>query len=155
VLLLDEPTNDLDVETLRALEDVLDSWPGTLLVVSHDRFFLERVCDSVVALLGDGRLAALPGGIYDYLDRRRAHTEAARPAAARRSSGDTRAAAKELTRLERAIARLEKREAELHEQLAHHATDHEKVLDLDAQLRDISAERVAAEEAWLELAEDS
>jgi ATP-binding cassette subfamily F protein uup len=155
VLLLDEPTNDLDVETLRALEDVLDSWPGTLLVVSHDRYFLERVCDSVVALLGDGRLAALPGGIDEYLERRRARTQEDRPAAQRRSAGDTRAAAKEMTRLERTIARLEKREAELHEQLAQHATDHEKVLDLDAQLREISAERGAAEEAWLELAEDA
>ena len=155
VLLLDEPTNDLDVETLRALEDVLDSWPGTLLVVSHDRYFLERVCDSVVALLGDGRLAALPGGIDDYLERRRARTQEERPATARRSGGDTRAAAKEMTRLERTIARLEKREAELHEQLAQHATDHEKVLDLDAQLRAISAEREATEQAWLELADDA
>jgi ATPase subunit of ABC transporter with duplicated ATPase domains len=156
VLLLDEPTNDLDVETLRALEDVLDSWPGSLLVVSHDRYFLERVCDTVVALLGDGRLAALPGGIDDYLARRRARTEEVRSAApARRSSGDTRAAAKELTRLERAIARLEKREAQLHEQLAEHATDHERVLDLDGQLRAVTAEREAAEEAWLALADDA
>jgi ATP-binding cassette subfamily F protein uup len=152
VLLLDEPTNDLDVETLRALEDVLDSWPGTLLVVSHDRYFLERVCDSVVALLGDGRLAALPGGIEEYLERRRDRTPKGRPAA-RRSGGDTRAAARELTRLERAIARFEEREAELHEQLAQHATDHEKVLELDAQLRAISTQREAAEEAWLALAE--
>jgi ATP-binding cassette subfamily F protein uup len=155
VLLLDEPTNDLDVETLRALEDVLDSWPGTMLVVSHDRYFLERVCDSVVALLGDGRLAALPGGIDEYLERRRARTQEERPAPARRSTGDSRAAAKEMTRLERTIARLEKREAELHEQLAEHATDHEKVLDLDAQLRATSVEREAAEEAWLELADDA
>ena len=63
VLLLDEPTNDLDIETLRALEDVLDGWPGTLVVVTHDRYFLERVCDSVQALVGDGQLAALPGGV--------------------------------------------------------------------------------------------
>ena len=72
VLLLDEPTNDLDTDTLTALEDLLDSWPGTLVVVSHDRYLVERVCDSVAALLGDGRLAALPGGIEDYLARRRA-----------------------------------------------------------------------------------
>jgi energy-coupling factor transporter ATP-binding protein EcfA2 len=67
VLLLDEPTNDLDIDTLTALEDLLDGWPGTLLVVSHDRYFVERVCDSVVALLGDGSLAALPGGVEEYL----------------------------------------------------------------------------------------
>ena len=62
VLLLDEPTNDLDIDTLTALEDLLDSFPGTVLVVSHDRYFVDRVCDKVVALLGDGSLAELPGG---------------------------------------------------------------------------------------------
>ncbi len=67
VLLLDEPTNDLDTDTLAELEDLLDSWPGSLVVVSHDRYLIERVCDSTVALLGDGRLAALPGGIEEYL----------------------------------------------------------------------------------------
>ncbi len=72
VLLLDEPTNDLDTDTLAALEDLLDTWPGTLVVVSHDRYLVERVCDTVVALLGDGSLAALPGGVDEYLARRRA-----------------------------------------------------------------------------------
>ena len=72
VLLLDEPTNDLDIDTLTALEDLLDDWPGSLLVVSHDRYFLERVCDRVVALLGDGGLRDLPGGVDQYLDLRRA-----------------------------------------------------------------------------------
>ena len=67
VLLLDEPTNDLDIETLTSLEDVLDGWAGTLLVVSHDRYLLERVCDRQVALLGDGRLRELPGGVEQYL----------------------------------------------------------------------------------------
>ena len=70
VLLLDEPTNDLDTDTLAALEDLLDSWAGTLVVVSHDRYLVERVCDSTVALLGDGSLAALPGGVEEYLARR-------------------------------------------------------------------------------------
>jgi ATP-binding cassette subfamily F protein uup len=60
VLLLDEPTNDLDIETLNVLEDFLDGWPGTLVVVSHDRYFLERVTDSVWALLGDGQISMLP-----------------------------------------------------------------------------------------------
>ena len=67
VLLLDEPTNDLDVDTLTALEDLLDSWAGTLIAASHDRYFLERVCDSVTALIGSGQLASLPGGVDEYL----------------------------------------------------------------------------------------
>ncbi len=71
VLLLDEPTNDLDIETLNVLEDFLDSWPGTLVVVSHDRYFLERVTDSVWALLGDGQISMLPGGVDQYLEHRR------------------------------------------------------------------------------------
>ena len=70
VLLLDEPTNDLDIETLNVLEDFLDGWPGTLIVVSHDRYFLERVTDSVWALLGDGQISMLPRGVEEYLERR-------------------------------------------------------------------------------------
>jgi ATP-binding cassette subfamily F protein uup len=164
VLLLDEPTNDLDIETLQALEDVLDGWPGTLIVVSHDRYFVERVADSTVALLGDGSLQQMVGGIEEYLERR---ATASRPgksaggvapaAPAAQRSGDTRAAdrarTKELTRLERLMDRLEKREATLHTQLAEAATDHEKVVALDAELREVLAEKSAAEDAWLELAE--
>jgi ABC transport system ATP-binding/permease protein len=158
VLLLDEPTNDLDTDTLAALEDLLDSWAGTLIVVSHDRYLVERVCDSVVALLGDGRLAALPGGIDDYLTRRRAAREAeAAPAAGKRAGGDTRADAKatrkELARLERRIATLDKEQARLHADLAEHATDHVRVTELDARLRALTDEKDAAEQAWLELAE--
>ena len=70
VLLLDEPTNDLDIETLNVLEDFLDGWPGTLIVVSHDRYFLERVTDSIWALLGDGQISMLPRGVDEYLERR-------------------------------------------------------------------------------------
>jgi ATP-binding cassette subfamily F protein uup len=73
VLLLDEPTNDLDIETLNVLEDFLDGWPGTLVVVSHDRYFLERVTDSVWALLDDGLISMLPRGVDEYLERRRNH----------------------------------------------------------------------------------
>ncbi|MGH3998171.1 MAG: ABC-F family ATP-binding cassette domain-containing protein, partial [Pseudonocardiaceae bacterium] len=69
VLLLDEPTNDLDIDTLQQLEDLLDGWPGSLVVVSHDRYLIERVCDTVVALFGDGRITQLPGGIEEYLQR--------------------------------------------------------------------------------------
>jgi ATP-binding cassette subfamily F protein uup len=156
VLLLDEPTNDLDTDTLAALEDLLDSWAGTLVVVSHDRYLIERICDSTVALLGDGSVAALPGGVEEYLARRavlRANATAEEPAK-RAAKGDTRAARKELTRLEREISRHEKREAALHAELAEHAADFGKVSALDAQLRGVVAEREAAEEAWLALAED-
>ena len=92
VLLLDEPTNDLDIDTLTALEDLLDGWPGTLVVVSHDRYFVERVCDDVYAL-GDGGIRHLPGGIEQYVTVRRAAEPAEPPAAPRprrprkRSSG--------------------------------------------------------------------
>jgi len=153
VLLLDEPTNDLDTDTLAALEDLLDGWAGTLVVVSHDRYLLERVCDTTVALLGDGSLAALPGGVEEYLARRA--TAAASVADERRERrGDTRAARKELTRLERRVQTLQKRETALHAELAGHATDYAKVADLDAELRAVVAEREAAEEAWLTIAEE-
>jgi ATP-binding cassette subfamily F protein uup len=149
VLLLDEPTNDLDTDTLATLEDLLDTWAGTLVVVSHDRYLLERVCDTTVALL-DGDLAALPGGIDEYLARRSATAEAA--ADERRGRrGDTRAVRRELVRLERRIAQLERQEARLHEQLAEHASDFARVSQLDAQLRTVVEERTVAEDAWLEL----
>jgi ATP-binding cassette subfamily F protein uup len=152
VLLLDEPTNDLDTDTLAALEDLLDSWPGTIVVVSHDRYLIERVCDTTVALLGDGSLAALPGGIDEYLARR---GEAIEATPQRRSSkGDSRASRKELARLERRIEQLEKREATLHDQLAAHATDFARISELDAELRAVVADREAAEEQWLALADD-
>jgi ABC transport system ATP-binding/permease protein len=164
VLLLDEPTNDLDTDTLTALEDLLDSWAGTLVVVSHDRYLIERVCDTTVALLGDGSLAALPGGIDEYLALR-ARREAAVTApaggdgttATRRGDprAEPRAARKELTRLERLVATLDKREATLHEQLAESATDFVRVGELDGQLREVIAAREAAEQEWLELAEES
>ena len=81
VLLLDEPTNDLDIDTLNVLEDFLDGWPGTLIVVSHDRYFLERVTDSVWALLGDGQISMLPRGVDEYLERRAAGLSSRRVAA--------------------------------------------------------------------------
>ncbi len=151
VLLLDEPTNDLDTDTLAALEDLLDSWAGTLVVVSHDRYLIERVCDTTVALLGDGSVAALPGGIDEYLALRA--PAAAAPTAKRTSKGDSRGARKELTRLERQIATLERRESALHDSLAAHATDFAKVAELDAELRAVVADREAAEEQWLHLSD--
>jgi len=162
VLLLDEPTNDLDTDTLAELEDLLDSWAGTLVVVSHDRYLIERVCDSTVALLGDGSIAALPGGIDEYLQRRAASLRAAEqdsraatakdPKPARKA--DPRAARKELTRLEREIAKLDRREAELHAALAEHATDYARISELDAELRAVLNAKEAAEHSWLELSEE-
>ncbi|MDT4902778.1 MAG: transport system ATP-binding/permease protein [Pseudonocardiales bacterium] len=153
LLLLDEPTNDLDTDTLAALEDLLDRWAGTIVVVSHDRYLLERVCDTTVALLGDGSLAALPGGVDEYLARRSASASAVADER-RERRGDTRAARKELTRLERRIESLHRREAKLHDLLATHATDYAKVAEHDAELKAAVAEREAAEEAWLTLADD-
>jgi ATP-binding cassette subfamily F protein uup len=89
VLFMDEPTNDLDVDTLTELEDLLDGWPGSMLVVSHDRYFLERVTDHVVALLGDGKLSLLGGGLDEYLERRAAGS----PAAGGRAAGGRAASA--------------------------------------------------------------
>ena len=170
VLLLDEPTNDLDTDTLASLEDLLDTWPGTLIVASHDRYLLERICDAVYTLPGDGSLRHLPGGIDEYLA---LMGRAGTPAAGSRTPGSAktdvaggagpsegpgsaqarRAATKELARLERMIAKLEQREAQLQEELAAHATDYVKLAELDAELRRVRAEREAAETRWLEVAE--
>jgi ATP-binding cassette subfamily F protein uup len=164
VLLLDEPTNDLDIDTLTALEDLLDGWPGTLVVVSHDRYFVERVCDNVYALMGDGAIRHLPGGIDQYLQLRHAAEAAdasaasdgaaAASAAAPPPSGAVlRAARKELARLERALEKSSAREARLHDEMAAAATDHSRLGELDAELRALLAEREELEAAWLERSE--
>ncbi|MDR3034157.1 MAG: ABC-F family ATP-binding cassette domain-containing protein [Kitasatospora sp.] len=163
VLFLDEPTNDLDIETLNQLEDVLDGWPGSMVVISHDRFFIERTTDTAYALLGDRRMRMLPGGVDEYLERRTAMAEAAAQAAAAQvpaaaestglSAGDLRAAKKELQKIERQIAKLDQQEAKLHAQLAEHAADFSKVAELDGQLRKVREEKEELEMSWLELAE--
>jgi ABC transport system ATP-binding/permease protein len=152
VLLLDEPTNDLDTDTLAALEDLLDSWPGTLVVASHDRYLLERVCDRMIGLFGDGRLRDLPGGVDEYLALL-GSAAAAVSEPGRSARVDSRAGQKEMARLERLVERLTRREADLHDEMARHATDYEKVTALDAELRAVQAQRSAAEEAWLAVAE--
>ncbi|MEV0686001.1 ABC-F family ATP-binding cassette domain-containing protein [Nocardia sp. NPDC050378] len=159
VLLLDEPTNDLDIDTLQQLEDLLDNWAGTLVVISHDRYLVERICDSTWALFGDGKLTNLPGGIDQYLTRRAAQTDAAKPintksTATSTDSADRRAARKELSRLERSIGKLDEREQKLHAALADAATDPDKLVKLNTELKEVVAEKEAAEERWLELAED-
>jgi ATPase subunit of ABC transporter with duplicated ATPase domains len=176
VLMLDEPTNDLDTDTLAGLEDLLDSWPGTLLVASHDRYLIERVTDTVYGMFGDGGLVHLPGGIDEYLARaatdplspRRPQPSPSGGSAATGATdgyratqgGDSRASgasarqlSKELGRLERQVAKLEQRESRLHDELAAHSTDYAKVAELDGQLRAVQVERAQAEEAWLALAE--
>jgi ABC transport system ATP-binding/permease protein len=158
VLLLDEPTNDLDTDTLASLEDLLDTWPGTMIIASHDRYLVERVCDTVYAMLGDGRLTHLPGGVDQYLtvttpvDRDSGGTST-RGVPRGTASDQRRADRKEMARLERQVAKLEQREAHLHQQLATHATDHERVYTLDAELRAVRVERSRAEDSWLELAD--
>ncbi len=178
VLLLDEPTNDLDIDTLTALEDLLDGWPGTLVVVSHDRYFVERVCDDVFSLTDDGAIRHLPGGMEQYLELRRAaaRATAARATAARVSAAgagaaragpagataagparapgaQARAGRKELQRLERALDRSVAREHELHEQMAANATDHTRLGALQDELQRLLVEREELETDWLHTAD--
>jgi ABC transport system ATP-binding/permease protein len=165
VLFLDEPTNDLDIETLTQLEDLLDGWPGSLVVISHDRYFVERTTDRVYALLGDQTLRMLPRGIDEYLERRSARKapQAAQPAPAAGGAGSapaaaspaqlSRAAQKEIQKIERQLERLDGEEAELHKEMAEHATDFARVAGLDSRLRELSARRDELETRWLELSE--
>jgi ATP-binding cassette subfamily F protein uup len=163
VLLMDEPTNDLDIDTLNALEDLLDAWPGTLVIVSHDRYFVERVCDNVRALTDDGDIRELPGGIEQYVELRHA-AAAFSPASSdnRSAAGDEppappgavrRSAEKESRRLERALEKLDARDAELQAAMAASASDHERLRALNAELAEVAAEREQLEAAWLETAE--
>ena len=164
VLLLDEPTNDLDTDTLAAVEDILDSFPGTLVVVSHDRYLLERVTDHQVALPGDGSLRDLPGGVEQYLAMRR--EAAAAPAAsdgARSGKGEgdapaarRRRAAKELARIERRMDRAAAAVEALHARLEAVSADPSRAGELARLGRDLVAARAEHEEletAWLEAAQ--
>ena len=173
VLLLDEPTNDLDTDTLAALEDLLDGWPGTLIVVSHDRYLLERVCDTQMALLGDGLLRQLPGGVEQYLTLRRTAIAAggsvtsvldarpaevapagpAREASPAPSEAELRTARKEIARIERRLSRIADQETALHQKMSEQATDHQAVLALDAELRALATEKDELEAAWMDAAE--
>ncbi len=157
VLLLDEPTNDLDIDTLTGLEDLLDGWPGTLVVVSHDRYFVERVCDDVFALNGDGGLRHLPGGVAEYLEAARVVPVAASapggaPTPAVAAGAVVRAARKEVARLERRLDAVAGRAAALAAEMARHATDHARLGALQAELEALVAERERLEATWLETA---
>jgi len=160
VLLLDEPTNDVDTEMLAATEDLLDSWPGTLIVVSHDRYLLERVTDQQYAIL-DGRLRHLPGGVDEYLrlatqttalrDRTPA-TSISEPQAI--SGAELRAVQKEIAAIDRRLARLADQIAGKHRELAEHdQSDHVGITRLTQQLRDLEDDVAGLETRWLELSE--
>ncbi|MDE3134448.1 MAG: ABC-F family ATP-binding cassette domain-containing protein [Acidobacteriota bacterium] len=160
VLLLDEPSNDLDIETLTALEDLLDHWPGTLVVVSHDRYFVERVADNVFALDALGGVRHLPGGIDQYLAEVQqpavptgasgpVPSSGAAPAAPAPKGAQIRQARKDVRRLERELDRIAEREAELHEAMAVSASDHEQLTALTSELDALAARRQRAENEWL------
>jgi ABC transport system ATP-binding/permease protein len=160
VLLLDEPTNDVDTDMLAATEDLLDSWPGTLIVVSHDRYLLERVTDQQYAIL-DGRLRHLPGGVDEYLrlaaqagPQRAAApaTSASRPQAI--SGAELRATEKEIAAIDRRLARLADQVAAKHQELAEHdQSDHVGITRLTQALRGLEDDVAGLETRWLELSE--
>ena len=161
VAVLDEPSNDVDTDMLAAMEDLLDSWPGTLIVVSHDRYLVERVTDQQYAII-DGRLRHLPGGVDEYLSLRRSPERpatATRPpapesAAGRMTGAEERAAKKELSATERKLERLTGRIAGIQDRMAaHDQSDYEGVRHLYDELREAEAETASLEERWFELSE--
>jgi ATP-binding cassette subfamily F protein uup len=161
VLLLDEPTNDLDIETLTVLEDFLDGWSGTLIVVTHDRYFLERVTDTVWGLMGDGQITMLPRGVDEYLEKRAAAhapnpvtpTTQPQPATAKATAAEEREAKKVIARVEKQLEKVTAREAEIHAEMEANATDYELLSRLGATLKELAAEREELEFEWLEAAE--
>ena len=163
VLLLDEPTNDLDIDTLRILEDFLDDWPGTLVVVSHDRAFLDRTIETVVSGGADG-VAPVPGGLAGWMAGLRAPASrtpsprsdapgpaASPPAPAPAAGGPP--LGRHLRDAEKLMARLARRRDSLHDALVA-TVDHVELTRLGAELRTVQDELDAAEERWLELAEE-
>ncbi len=160
VLLLDEPTNDVDTDMLAATEDLLDSWPGTLIVVSHDRYLLERVTDQQYAIL-DGRLRHLPGGVDEYLRLAAAAADvrAAAPAVSTAgpqtmSGAEVRAAEKEIAAIDRRLARLAEQIAAKHQELAEHdQSDHVGITRLTQELRGLEDDVTGLESRWLEVSE--
>ena len=159
VLLLDEPTNDLDIDTLQELESLLDNWAGTLVVISHDRYLIERIADSTWALFGDGKLTNLPGGIDDYLKRR--HAIAARTPAPTpkpesekpRSGSEMRRLSKEMAAVERKIAKTRDQLAAVEADMASYATDMDQLVALGAQADELKHQLDDLETRWLELGE--
>ena len=165
VLLLDEPTNDLDIDTLQELENLLDSWPGTLVVISHDRYLIERIADSTYALFGDGELTNLPGGIQQYLDTRAAQARTAgtldlgedKPEVVEKqlSSQEERELRKKMNALERKIAKEDERAAALEADIAalSETGDFDAIGTKTKELAAVKNAREALELEWLELGE--
>ena len=155
VLLLDEPTNDFDIETLTELEDLLDSYGGTLIIISHDRYFLERVCDTFVGLLGDKSLRDLPRGIDQYLEQRLANMNGSvKETGAEKSqssAAEQRQLKKDLTRLERQVGKLKERIQELKKEQDAQAFDSAKLLEITSSLQEAESELALREEEWLEV----
>lgn len=165
VLLLDEPTNDLDIDTLQELEDLLDNWAGTLVVISHDRYLIERIADSTYALFGDGKLTNLPGGIAQYLERRAAEESSVgvldlgekRGVDKQKalSSQEERELRKKMKALERKIAQaeesVERLEAEIADLSA--AGEFDAIAGKTKELGAVKDERDELEMEWLELGE--
>ncbi len=153
VLLLDEPTNDFDIETLTELEDLLDSYSGTILVISHDRYFLERVCDRFVGLLGDGHLSDLPRGVDQYLEQREAMiaqmNENEAPKREISSAAAQRQLKKDLVRLERQLEKVSEKISALHVDQEVAAFDPEQLAQIDKELESLRSDQTQLEEEWL------
>jgi ATPase subunit of ABC transporter with duplicated ATPase domains len=154
LLILDEPTNDLDTDMLAQVEDLLDSWPGTLIVVSHDRYLLERVTDMQYALLGDGALRHLPRGVDQYLELRGAAGKVETQQAAKVSGAELRASQKAIQKLERAIEKLDAEEIELGLKLtSHDPLDHEGLAATALKANELATQKALLELQWMELSE--
>jgi len=154
VLLLDEPTNDFDIETLTELEDLLDSFGGTLIVISHDRYFLERVCDRFVGLLGDGTLRDLPRGVDQYLEQRLISLQKPIEQVKDKrvsSAVEQRQLKKDLVRVERQIQKAREKVAELEISLEAAAFNPEELIRISAELELQRVELNTREEEWLEI----
>ena len=152
VLLLDEPTNDFDIETLTELEDLLDSYGGVLIVISHDRYFLERVCDRFVGLLGDKKVRDLPRGVDEYLELRAKALDSIPQLQKEKKSSNAaeqRQLKKDLTRLDRQLEKCASQIKDLEAQQDEAAFDPEKLITIESGLRDLRAEKSKLEEEWL------
>jgi ATP-binding cassette subfamily F protein uup len=153
VLLLDEPTNDFDIETLTELEDLLDSYGGTILVISHDRYFLERVCDRFVGLLGDGQLRDLPRGVDQYLEQREVMVSQSLaiqpPSKPVSNAAQERQIKKDIARLERQMEKAEQRLGELLLEQESELFNHERLLEITEEIAIAQANQRVLEEEWL------
>jgi ATP-binding cassette subfamily F protein uup len=156
VLVLDEPTNDFDTETLTALEDLLDSFGGTLIVISHDRYFLERVCDNFRAIPGDGTVVDLPGGVEQYIalaDRITHEPSVTKEVAPKSDAAADRQRQKDLARVERQLHKLQAKRDGILAELELKAAQHSEVLTLSEDLRDTEQQIAKREEEWLLLSD--